>query len=264
MPPQHQPSGNINVEYDTDDVTGQTITNPTTAAGLQINQLGTTSASTSVGGALNIQNGANSGAGLVVFSDNAAPSGRLIVGRSNSATFNQTVAFFQQAGTGHALHADLTQTNSSTASALNVTSANAANSAVFVSGVETSRGTLKVTHTGTGTDANAACVSLDIAGSGTAAQGIFIDATGGGTTGDLADWRNNGNQLFKFRGVGLTRPEMQLGNGGPIWTFLASGTPEGSVTGVPGSMCTVQTGGVGTTLYVKRSGTGNTGWFAVA
>ena len=48
---------------------------------------------------------------------------------------------------------------------------------------------------------------------------------------------------------------------GPIWT-TGSGTPEGSVTAPIGSLYTRTDGGSGTTLYVKESGTGNTGWTA--
>lgn len=246
--------------YDGSFTAGQlNINQAANQAGLTVTGSGTTPTSTSVGGIVNVDNSGNSGAGLVVFSSQAAPLGRLLVARASSATFSQTVAFFQQAGTGHALHADLTQTNSATASALNVTSANAANSAIFVSGVETGRGTLKVTHTGTGTDASAACVSLDIAGSGTAAQGIFIDATGGGTTGDLMDLRNNGNQLFKFQSVGLTRPVLALGNGGPTIS-MGTGSPEGVITAPVGSLF-LRTDAA-TSLYVKQTGAGNTGWIA--
>lgn len=235
------------------------LVNPASSAALQVTPLVPTSASTSVGGAVNIDNSLNTGAGLVVFSSQSAPAGRLLVARSSSASFSQTVAFFQQAGTGHALHADLTQTNSATASAINATSANTANSAMFLSGVETGRGTLKVTHTGTGTDASAACVSLDIAGTGTAAQGIFIDATGGGTTGDLMDVRNNGNQLFKLQSVGLTRPVLALGNGGPTIS-MGTNTPEGAITAPVGSLF-LRTDAA-TSLYVKQTGSGNTGWVA--
>lgn len=38
------------------------------------------------------------------------------------------------------------------------------------------------------------------------------------------------------------------------------GTPEGSITGVVGDLYTRTDGGAGTTLYVKESGAGNTGW----
>jgi len=41
-----------------------------------------------------------------------------------------------------------------------------------------------------------------------------------------------------------------------------TGTPEGIVSAVVGSMYTRTDGGVGSTLYVKESGSGNTGWAA--
>lgn len=41
-----------------------------------------------------------------------------------------------------------------------------------------------------------------------------------------------------------------------------AGSPEGVVTAVVGSVWTRTDGGAGTTLYVKQSGTGNTGWVA--
>lgn len=48
---------------------------------------------------------------------------------------------------------------------------------------------------------------------------------------------------------------------GALWT-TGFGTPNGVVTGVPGSMYTDGAGGSGVTLYVKESGLGNTGWVA--
>ena len=44
--------------------------------------------------------------------------------------------------------------------------------------------------------------------------------------------------------------------------YSASGDPEGSVTAGVGSLYTRTDGGTGSTLYVKESGTGNTGWVA--
>lgn len=41
-----------------------------------------------------------------------------------------------------------------------------------------------------------------------------------------------------------------------------SGSPEGVITGIVGDLYTRTDGGAGTTLYVKESGTGNTGWVA--
>lgn len=41
-----------------------------------------------------------------------------------------------------------------------------------------------------------------------------------------------------------------------------AGSPEGSITASPGALWTNTSGGAGTTLYVKESGNGNTGWVA--
>jgi hypothetical protein len=46
-----------------------------------------------------------------------------------------------------------------------------------------------------------------------------------------------------------------------MWTS-GTGTPEGNVVANVGSLYTRRDGGVSTTLYVKQSGTGNTGWAA--
>lgn len=51
------------------------------------------------------------------------------------------------------------------------------------------------------------------------------------------------------------------GDGTVKWTSGA-GTPEGAVTAPVGSLFTRTDGGASTTLYVKQSGTGNTGWVA--
>jgi hypothetical protein len=52
-----------------------------------------------------------------------------------------------------------------------------------------------------------------------------------------------------------------LGVGGPSWTN-GTGSPEGVVTAPVGSLYSRTDGGADTTLYVKESGTGNTGWIA--
>ena len=88
--------------------------------------------------------------------------------------------------------------------ALNVVSANTAFSAMEVSGHEIGHGTLKVSHVNPGpgatSDANAAAISVDLqAGSAgeTAAQGIFLKSTTGGTTGKIINYvDSNGVTLF--------------------------------------------------------------------
>lgn len=44
--------------------------------------------------------------------------------------------------------------------------------------------------------------------------------------------------------------------------MVGTGSPEGVVTASPGTLYLNQSGGSGTTLYVKEGGTGNTGWVA--
>ncbi len=216
---------------------------------LQITQNGNASASTSTGGAINLNNTNNTGAGLVIYSNQAAPTGRLLSVRADNITFTQDAANITQNGTGaglfvnqtnvtgggaggsgiviaddngggtnagHGISINLTGTGNSLASAANFVSSNTAASAVQISGSETGRGSLKITHTGTGTDVNASGLSIDLQGSGTAAQGIFLDATGGGTTGKLLNLRNNGTEFLTLDSSG----QLGLGVGGSPTALL--------------------------------------------
>ena len=79
------------------------------------------------------------------------------------------------------------------------------------------------------------------------------------------------NNAVRFGGAGASwsagyMSTLHLGTGGTAAgvRFFTSGTgsPEGSVTASVGSLFTRTDGGAGTTLYVKESGTGNTGWVA--
>ena len=47
-----------------------------------------------------------------------------------------------------------------------------------------------------------------------------------------------------------------------LYKRVGAGTPEGSVTAPVGSIYLRTDGGASTTLYVKESGAGNTGWVA--
>ncbi|MGW2045643.1 hyaluronoglucosaminidase [Streptomyces sp. NPDC001858] len=95
--------------------------------------------------------------------------------------------------------------------ALNVTSDNPDTSAMYLTGVETGRGTLKIAHKGyaDGRDAGSSALSIDLqtagvdSGGGTAAQGIFLTATNGATKGALIVLRNNdGLDDFVVKGSG--------------------------------------------------------------
>lgn len=180
------------------------ITRPSTAQ-LRVTPNANASASSSVGGAVNITNTASTGAGLVVYSEQAAPTGHLVVARANNAAFNQQALYVEYVGTSHAITVNHQGTGAAS-SALNLGSNNVNHSALGVSGVETGKGTIKVTHTGTGTDANASALSIDLAGTGTASQGIFVTSTSGGTTGTLLHLRNGGTgALVEVTAAGLLK-----------------------------------------------------------
>jgi len=68
---------------------------------------------------------------------------------------------------------------------------------------------------------------------------------------------SRGNVVMATAGKGL----QFSGNGNVTWA-CGAGTPEGAVTAPVGSLFTRTDGGASTTLYVKESGTGNTGWVA--
>ena len=108
-------------------------------------------------------------------------SGVAISAKSTSTNPGDHVAVFDLAADGGTNNAGL-----------NVVSVNTAFSACEVSGHETGHGTLKISHVNPGpgpaADANAAAISIDLqAGKagGTAAQGIFLKSTTGGTSGDI-------------------------------------------------------------------------------
>jgi hypothetical protein len=67
-----------------------------------------------------------------------------------------------------------------------------------------------------------------------------------------ANWVNTQIELFARRGDAIVEALILYGNG----------TPEGAVTAPRGALFTRSDGGAGTTLYIKESGTGNTGWVA--
>jgi len=66
-------------------------------------------------------------------------------------------------------------------------------------------------------------------------------------------------QLTNAATTGFTRLELGTAN---LGISRGTGTPEGVVTALVGSLYLRTDGGASTTLYVKESGTGNTGWVA--
>jgi hypothetical protein len=77
------------------------------------------------------------------------------------------------------------------------------------------------------------------------------------TTGDNNTTLGNDAQVLDPTANG----QISIAADGTKW-MSATGSPEGVVSASVGSMYTDKSGGTGTTLYVKESGSGNTGWVA--
>lgn len=134
----------------------------------------------------------------------------------------------QYEGTAHAVIFNRVAGNPSNGNVLLVTAgdlgtdANAMDTTVGISGYETGKGTLKVSHNKpvaavTVTDGNASVLSLRCNGSGTAAQGIFFDAPQtGGTTGKLLNFRQDGVEKFVVNKDGRIEISHQGSGGGII------------------------------------------------
>lgn len=108
-------------------------------------------------------------------------------------------AFFKTTSTTeHTVTIVQAATSGTSGVALNVSSLKPTDSAMYLSGYETARGTLKIAHLNGGAgptdDAGASAISIDLqwgGKSGTAAQGIFLTSTNGPTTGRLVVLRNS-------------------------------------------------------------------------
>jgi len=95
----------------------------------------------------------------------------------------------------------------------------------------------------------------------------FNHASDGASTTANVEFYNNTTLVGSLSGGGTLRlaSALQLGgtasSGFPI-LVTGAGSPESVITAVVGSLYLRTNGGANTTLYVKESGTGNTGWVA--
>ena len=105
---------------------------------------------------------------------------------------------------------------------------------------------------------------LRILSDGSVLIGAAAASNGAGlmqVAGDVVPFTNNARALgsASFRWSQAYSVQFRPGAGSAIWTS-GTGTPEGVVAAPVGSLFTRTDGGAGTTLYVKESGAGNTGW----
>lgn len=202
------------------------ITNNGTVNALSINQVGSTSASISVGGAVNINNTLNTGSGLVIYSNHGAGQiGRQFVVYSQASALTIDTAVMQSDATN--------------------------NTTLNLKGVATGKGVLKVEHFGnTAGDSSGSGISIAL-GNGvnkTSVQGIFIDAPTTGTDGKLLNVKNAGSDKFVVDFNGATTINgaytFPLADGTTNFALVTNGAGQlsfASVAGVGGSGITRQT-----------------------
>jgi hypothetical protein len=95
-----------------------------------------------------------------------------------------------------------------------------------------------------------------IVGTGGSGRGVIF---GGGTKSAIFGDTDGVLLLTNNAGTSFTRLEFGAAN---LGISRGTGSPEGVVTALVGSLYIRTDGGAATTLYVKESGTGNTGWVA--
>ena len=137
----------------------------------------------------------------------------------------------------HALNVVQHQTSGENITALNISSLDVDSSTIWVTGHENDKGTLKISHVYPNvSDANAAAISIDLQGASSACQGIFMDSDG--STGKMAQWRNNGVNKFVVESDGDVIAAGSVTCASVVPTNGASG----SFTTVDGKTVTVTNG----------------------
>ncbi len=181
------------------------------------------SASVSTGGVVNLTTTNSTGAGLVIYNNQGATaSGRLLAITADNSAFDQQVAYFDQDGTSGALVVNCDLVTGSSLECATVTSVKEDYSAFGVTGNEIGKGTVKITHNGSGVDTNASALSLLLTSTSTAsaAQGIFLDSSGAATTGKLLNLRNNAVEYLTLSAAG----RLGLSTSTPAYTLSVEGS----------------------------------------
>lgn len=174
------------------------IVPPAGSTALQLQPSGAVPPSVSVGGALNLDNTASTGAGAVLYSNRGSDAlGRLLVVNQDNPENPQHAVRIENVGTASTVsifHDPAGGAGDSTAEAVDIVSTNPLDTTLGVRGHEEGRGTVKITHAKPANpDPDAAALSIAIEGAGTACQGIFIgNGAGDVTSGNLLNIRNGG------------------------------------------------------------------------
>lgn len=192
-----QPDKTLEVGGDTHIVGTLIVDNPKDSHLIELTPRGNTGYLSSSGGALYLNNTYNIGSGIGIFSDAGAEAqGNMINIKVDNPLFNQAAFYMNYDGTSNAVEIRA-NTNDRSSNALSLTNFNQLDSGLGVIGYEIDRGSIKVSHYGYGSDSSASGISIDLQGTGTAAQGLYVDSTAiGGTSGKLLRLRNQSIDRF--------------------------------------------------------------------
>lgn len=207
-----------------------TFTATTSHSAIKVTPTGSVSASVSVGGAFNMNNTANDGAGMVIFTNHGSgATGRLTSFDCNAAAFDQNCVNIQSGGA---------------ASTLNISGANGGLGVIKVAGL--SGGT---------SNNNGSMISIDSSVNSFQGQGIFAKCNSATTTPCLVLRDASSNLMFSVDGNKLTTfingSSSQQTISGSTWltgltSKLLATDQNGLVTGTTTLGTNMLTGGLGT------------------
>jgi hypothetical protein len=98
--------------------------------------------------------------------------------------------------------------------------------------------------------------------------GLYTNSTEKWTVGTAGHFTPGTATTYNIGSASLPINDLTIGGklywtGSTVFDFSGSGTPEASITAAVGSVYRRTNGSTGTTLYIKETGSGNTGWVAV-
>jgi hypothetical protein len=242
---------------------------------------GTTSASSSTVGALTIGNG-TAATNVAIGGGNVNAGGTLTVGGTASISTGASAAFldFVTSGTTASQNIQFSDSGGASGAIIYTHSTNAmqfkTNGDVWATLGNTGALSLASTSPSTGSTSGALQVAGGIyAGAASVFGGAVTGASTiqvgtvlrvGGATASFPGLRNTGAQLDVVTAsnsawADIAAAQFKQSDNGISWSS-GTGSPEGVKTAPVGSLYSRTDGGASTTLYVKQSGTGNTGWVA--
>lgn len=199
---------------------------------LELRYVGDSGHLSSSGGALYLNNTQNIGSAIGIYSNAGADAlGNMINVKVDNPLYDNAAFYMSYDGNSNAV--EIVNNGSGTASnALSVTGFNINDSTVGFIGYELARGTVKITHNRPpgGTDSSASGLSIDLRGSGTLAQGVYVDSTEvGGTLGNLLRLRNESIDKFvvNYQGNLFLAGNITQGANGTNTSYTKYGTTAG-------------------------------------